>query len=245
MRYNGLQTSFGKRFSNRYSFDINYTFGKGVATQGGDIASYITADIGNTQDFWDPELDRGPTEDDVRHRMTSAFIYELPGLADQSPIVRGLAGGWQISGILTARTGEVLSITQPSGIPGSRPDLVPGVDPVLPDWKDTCSPTGCNYLNVDAFALVPVSRATNATLRPGTYIVGNARGPALWDLNTTIAKNFQVGQGRRLQVRLDAFNALNKKNWGNPSSAVNASDFGRITSALGSRAIQIGGRFTF
>ena len=44
---------------------------------------------------------------------------------------------------------------------------------------------------------------------------------------------------------LDAFNVLNKKNWANPSSAVNASDFGRIRSALGSRAVQIGGRFTF
>jgi hypothetical protein len=98
---------------------------------------------------------------------------------------------------------------------------------------------------VDAFALVPVSRATNATLRPGTYIVGDARGPARWDLNATIAKNFPIGQGRRLQVRVDMFGALNKKNWASPSTASNASDFGRITSAAGNRAIQLGGRFTF
>ena len=126
MLYNGLQSSFTKRFSNRYSFDINHTFGKGIATQGGDLASYITADIGNTQDFWDPELDRGPTEDDVRHRVTATSIYELPALEGRNRMVKGVLGGWQISGIFSARTGEVLTITQPSGIPGSRPDLVPG-----------------------------------------------------------------------------------------------------------------------
>jgi hypothetical protein len=245
MRYNGLQTAFSKRFSNRYSFEINHTFGKGVATQGGDIASYITADIGNTQDFWDPEFDRGPTEDDVRHRLTGSVIYELPSLDGRGSVIRGVAGGWQVSGILTARTGEVLAITQPSGIPGSRPDLVVGTDSVIQDWKSSCTETGCNYLNVNAFAAVPVSAATNATLRPGTYIVGDARGPARWDINATIAKNFAVGQSRRLQVRIDMFGALNKKNWANPSSAINASDFGRITSAEGNRAIQIGGRFTF
>ena len=245
MRYNGLQTAFSKRFSNRYSFELNHTVGKGVATQGGDIASYITADIGNTQDFWDPEFDRGPTEDDVRHRVTGTAIYELPGFDSQPAIVRTLAGGWQVSGIFSARTGEVLAITQPSGIPGSRPDLVAGVNPVLDDWKSSCDAGGCNYLNVNAFALVPVSSATNATLRPGTYIVGDARGPARWDLHATIARNFAVGQGRRLQVRVDMFSALNKQNWANPSSAINASDFGRIRSADGNRAMQIGGRFTF
>ncbi len=245
MVYNGMQISMRKRFSSTYSFDVNYTFGKGVATQGGDLASYITADIGNTQDFWDAEFDRGPTEDDVRHRLTATTIYELPLLESRGTLVKGALGGWQISGILTARTGQVLSITQPSGIPSSRPDMISGVDLVLPNWDDTCDSTGCNYLNPAAFALVPVSSATNATLRPGTYLVGDARGPALWNLHATMAKNFALGSGRRLQVRIDAFNALNKKNWSDPSTAVNASDFGRIRGASGSRAIQVGARLTF
>jgi hypothetical protein len=245
MVYNGVQSSFTKRFSNRYSFDLNHTFGKGVATQGGDLASYITADIGNTQDFWDPELDRGPTEDDVRHRFTGTMIYELPELSGSNRVVKGALGSWQISGIFTARTGEALTITQPSGIPSSRPDLVAGADPVLPNWKDTCDSTGCNYLNTAAFALVPVSPATNATVRPGTYIAGDARGPARWNLNATMAKNFAIGSARRLQIRADAFGVLNKKDWSNPSSAINASDFGRITAAGGSRTLQIGARLTF
>ena len=61
MAYNGLQTSLRKRFSNRYSWDINYTLGKSESTQGGDLSvNYITS-YNTTQDFWDPEFDYGPS----------------------------------------------------------------------------------------------------------------------------------------------------------------------------------------
>jgi outer membrane receptor protein involved in Fe transport len=245
MDYNALQTALRKRFSNRYSFDVNYTFGKGVATQGGDLAVYSLSNVSNTQEFYDPEYDRGPTVNDLRHRLNAAFIAELPGLAGKSPVVRSIAGGWQLSGIVSARSGQALTITQPSGIPNSRPDRVPGVDPVIANWKDTCDATGCNYLNPDAFVRVPVVAATNATTRPGTSQVGDARGPAEWDLHTSFAKSFELGGGARLQARFDFFSILNKRNWSNPVVAINASDFGRITSALGNRTMQFGARLSF
>jgi hypothetical protein len=242
MEYNGLQTSVRKRFSSQWSFDANYTFSKGTATQGGDLAVYSLSTVNNTQDFWNPELDRGPVVNDLRHRVSAMFIAELPALGGHSQVVRGVAGGWQVSGVVTARSGNALTITQPSGIVNSRPDVVPGVDLVLPDWKDTCNATGCNYLNPAAFALVPVVAATNATTRPGTYRVGDARGPAEWDINATFAKNIGMGVGRRLQVRADFFSLRNRMNWGSPVSASKASDFGRITAAGGNRSRQRGAR---
>lgn len=245
MDYNGLQTSVRKRFSNRWSFDANYTFSKTIATQGGDLAVYSLSNVNNTQDFWNPELDRGPGVNDLRHRLSAMFIAELPELAGQNRLLKGVAGGWQVSGIVTARSGNPLTITQPSGIVNSRPDIVPGVPLVIADWKDTCNATGCNYLNPAAFVSVPVISTTNATARPGTYLVGDARSPGEWDLHATIAKNFAVGGGRRLQVRADLFSALNKRNWGSPVSPINASEFGRITSAGGNRSMQIGARLTF
>jgi hypothetical protein len=245
--YNALQTALRKRFSNHYSFDVNYTFGKGIATQGGDLAVYSQSDgaINVTQDFWNPEFDRGPAANDTRHRLNAAFITELPLLSGHHQLLRGIAGGWQLSGIVSARSGYPLIITQPSGISNSRPDVAPGVDLVIPNWKDTCDATGCNYLNPDAFVRVPVISATNATARPGNYKVGAARTPALWDLHTAIAKNFAIGADRRLQVRIDLFSALNKMNWGNPQTAINSTEFGRITSAGGNRSMQVGARLTF
>ena len=245
MVYNGLQTALRKRFANAHSWEVNYTLSKGEATQGGDFAHWSLADVDSTQDFWDPEFDRGPVDNDVRHRMTGTFIYELPRIRGSQGVLNGILGGWQVSGIVNARTGLKLRVTQPSGIERSRPDAVPGVDPVLEDWKDSCTASGCNYLNGAAFALVPESRVTGATLRPGTSQVGAARGPAFWTLHTTLAKSFPIGGGRAFQVRADAFNVLNVKNFDHPVLNIKSPEFGRITGASGERVLQFGGRLTF
>ena len=248
MAYNALQMSLRKRFSHRFSFDVNYTLGKGTATQGGDLSAGNSSSGGtsNIQDFLNPEYDRGSTAQDVRHRTNASVIVELPSLSNQPRIVQGVAGGWQVAGIFTAQSsGFPLAVTQPSGITNSRADMVPGVDPIVENWQDTCTAIGCNYLNPAAFKLVPVSASTNATLRPGTSMIGDVRGPAQWDVNLTFAKNFNVGAERRLQVRADLFSAFNKKIWGNPVTAINSSDFGRMTDVSGSRSIQIGARLTF
>src|SRR4030095_11597787 len=108
------------------------------------------------------------------------------------------------SGIFSARTGSAVNITQPSGIAASRPDFVPGVPMVLDDYKKTYV-----RLNTAAFVRVPVSTVTNATLRPGTYINGMVQGRPTWSLNMSIAKTFRITQGKRIQIRADAFNALN------------------------------------
>jgi outer membrane receptor protein involved in Fe transport len=245
MVYNGLQSSVRKRFSNRYSWDVNYTYGKSTATQGGDLSAYYIAGFENNQDFWDPEFDRGPASNDLRHRLNVSVIYELPGISGGQGIVNGVLGGWQISGIVQVRSGEALRITQPSGIDRSRPDVVEGADLILGDWQDTCTATGCNYLDRAGFALVPTNPLTNATLRPGTYMMDMARGPGRLDNNLTIAKSFGVGGDNRLQVRLDMFNAFNRINYSNPQQAINNANFARITGANAARVLQFGSRLTF
>jgi hypothetical protein len=245
MAYNGLQTSLRKRFSNRYSWDVNYTLGKSDSTQGGDLAVYYISSFNNTQDFWNPEFDYGPSSNDRRHRLNASFIYELPGLHGGQGIANGILGGWQVSGIAQIRSGEALVVTQPSGMARSRPDVVPGIDLVVDDWKDTCTAGGCNYLNTAGFARVPVVALTNATERPGTYMGYMSRGPGAFDLNTTFAKNFAVHGSTRLQVRADVFNVLNKKNFNNPQTNLNNADFGRITGAGRPRVLQFGARYTF
>ena len=108
-----------------------------------------------------------------------------------------------------------------------------------------CDATGCTYLNTAAFARVPVSTVTNATVRSGNYKVGQVRGPASWTLNATLARNFAIAAGRRLQVRADAFNVLNQRNLDNPVLNITSSDFGRISSAGTARTIQVGARLSF
>ncbi len=105
--------------------------------------------------------------------------------------------------------------------------------------------SGCTYLNRAAFVAVPVFAATNATQRPGTYMVGMARGPNRTETNLTLSKSFGVGGGRRLQARADFFNLFNVRNLNNPQAAINNVDFTRITAAATARVFQLGARFTF
>ena len=159
--------------------------------------------------------------------------------------MNGVLGGWQISGIVQARSGGALIVTQPSGIGNSRPDVASGVDLVVADWKDTCVANGCNYLNTAGFVRVPTSSVTTATLRPGTYMPEMVRGPGDFNMHTTFAKSFALGAGTRLQVRAEAFNVLNRKNYNNPQTNMNNADFGRITGAGRARVFQFGARLTF
>jgi len=203
---------------------------------------YITS-YNAIQDFWDPDYDYGPSTNDIRHRVNASFIYELPAMG--SGTLNSVLGGWQISGISQARTGDALVITQPSGIGNSRPDVDPAVDLVIADWQDSCGANGCTYLDTAGFVRVPTFTATTATVRPGTYIPGMVRGPANFNLHTTLAKSFTIGAGRRLQVRADVFNLLNRKNYNNPTTNMNNANFGRITGAGRARVFQFGGRLTF
>jgi hypothetical protein len=160
-------------------------------------------------------------------------------------VLNDVLGGWQVSGIVQVRSGSALRVQQPSGIDRSRPDVVPGVDLVFSDWRDRCDARGCTYLDPAGFVRVPVSPITNATLRPGTYMLDMARGPSSTNVHMTLAKNFTVAPGRRMQIRAEVFNVLNMKNYNNPELRINNTDFGRITGAGGSRSFQFSGRLTF
>ena len=49
-------------------------------------------------------------------------------------------------------------------------------------------------------------------------------------------KNFSIGGQRYIQVRAEAYNALNKVNLGNPGTTLGTANFGRILSARRGRA---------
>lgn len=90
-----------------------------------------------------------------------------------------------------------------------------------------------------------MSPVTNAILRPGTYMLDMARGPSSTNAYMTLSKNFSVARGARMQLRAEAFNVLNMKNYNDPELRINNAEFGRISGASGSRRFQFSGGFTF
>jgi hypothetical protein len=249
--YHSLQTSLRKRFTRGLSFDAHYTYGKALAFSGGDVGVYYGTDVNENviQDFFNLATDRGPSTGDVTHRFIGDMIYRMSELKDWgfAPLRHAL-GGWQVSGIFTARSGSPVFITQScSNSYHCRPDYVGG-NTVLKEQVETgtCRAGGrCDiqYINTAAFNLVAVNQGM--AVRPGTAGKSLVRTPGAWNVELSLAKNFKITEKKTLQFRADMFNALNHVNLGGPNGSINSSQFGRISGAGGMRSMQMGLRFQF
>ena len=239
--YTSWQTSLRKRLSHNLTGSLHYTWGKSLATNGGDIGAYFQGDgDARTQNFFDIRADRGPSTGDLTHYLAAEYVYELPRLSSLgSAVARHALGGWQVTGIVTARTGEPLWITQSSTLQTSRPDYVGG-QAVNSDYRQSLQ-----YLNVAAFRRVDVNPTSRATVRPGTVGYGAVRGPGAWWLDFGLAKNFRVTEKVQFQFRTDMFNATNHTNYTNPDTGITSPRFGRLTNTLGARVIQLNARLSW
>jgi hypothetical protein len=131
--HNALLLKFQRRFANNFSFMNSYTLGKTM-----DYASDNEAGITNNLDLG---YNWGPADYDVRHTLSSNWIYEIPWAREK------LYGGWQANGIVYWRTGLPFTVTQAQGVrstgTGNRPNQVCGGElssPTVEKWFDTtCS----------------------------------------------------------------------------------------------------------
>lgn len=253
--YNGWQTSLRKRFSRNLSFDAHYTWGKGLGVTGGDIGAYYGSDPAiNIQEFNNPRADRGPNSGDATHRLLADWIYELPRFSSfGNPFVRQALGGWQAAGILSVRSGEPVTVTQPCASQWHcRPDVGGGQPLVLDNWKEN-STTRCiagarcsvQYINRSAFVAVPVDPRTRIAIRSGGAANGIMRNPATWTVDFALSKNFKLRERINLQIRGDMFNFLNHVNYGGPSSGIDGATFGEINGAGGMRVVQLNARLSW
>ncbi len=115
-QYNALQFSLQRSFRSGLTMNMQYTFGKSEGTTAGSNEARTSAQLDNF------EADRGRNNFDVRHTFNLSALYELPiGKGHKwnfGSTGNFLLGGWEIGGILNARSGvpvEVLVV---------RPDVV-------------------------------------------------------------------------------------------------------------------------
>jgi len=233
--YHSWQTSVRKRHSRGLLLNFHYTWSSTI--------SYSSSDFqfGQTpQDVNNIRAEKGPAPTDVRHVIASDFLYELPfaGIGWSGRHARLLLGGFQIGGVLMARTGAPFNVTQGSALVDSRPDYVQG-SPYFPGYRNTLQ-----FLNPRAFAAVPVVAASGATERPGTLGRNALRSPGAWTVDLALSKRLQFSERLNLQIRADAFNAFNHTSLAGVSSDINAGNFGRVTSAT-ARVVQFNARLTF
>ena len=94
------------------------------------------------------------------------------------------------------------------------------------------------WFNVGAFAL------------PAQYTFGNAGrniviGPGLANLDLSLQKEWALHENQTLQLRFDAFNALNRPNFNLPGRIFGSANFGIISSAQDARELQFALKWMF
>jgi len=246
--FNALQVSLHRRTGRGLTWGTEYMWSHSIndgAVGGGEGAQ--------PQDVSCRACDRGDSAQDIRHTMTSTWIYALPFGAGQRFLGSGLAaskifGGWEVSGIWTMRTGRPLTITisrstndLPDGNSRSpRPNLVPGVQ-IYPEVR-----TFEQWLNPAAFA-IPASRTWG---NAGRSI---AHGPGLSQVDLALQKRTGISEATSLVFRVEAFNLFNQTQPGNPGTVLTSpASFGLINSGLNrtigtgtSRQLQLAMRLNF
>jgi len=238
--YNSMQARFTKRLSAGYSVTSGYTLQR-AEQEGG---SYF---------FWDRDVDQGPADWDRTHLFTMAFVGELPFgrghafMADVSPLLDAIIGGWQFNTNTTIMSGRPFSVSYRGA--GADRDTGPNFPNVIGD-------TDGDRTREQWFNAVPIGSPGSAFGRPAAGTFGDLgrnslRGPGFWQVDASLFKNFALGNGRVLTARFEAVNLFNHINDGLPDAEIGVPgdvnpNAGRITSMEGQpRAFQFGIRFQF
>jgi hypothetical protein len=247
--YNSLQVKWEKRLTHGWYELFSYTWASALDETGAWGAN-------SSPQYLDGfRSDRGPQSQTARHRVTLSSIYDFPvgrgrhfG-ANWSRPVDAVIGGWQIAGIVGARTGLPVNIslngtaTDPrtgksyrffSRNGGSlRPDRVGN-----PNTGISPEDNRLDFLDPNAFLVQPVNTVGNASRNV-------AVGPNAFTTSLSLVKHFKPTESSVIDLRFEAFNAFNRVNFGGPAATYPNSDFGTISSAGDPRIIQTAIRFRF
>ena len=174
--------------------------------------------------------DHASSDFDLRQTLTAAAGYEFPVRAARTAAGR-LLGGWGIDAVAHARTGFPITVLGAEDIRGLslvnafRPNWVYG----QPLWTDDSSAPGGRELNPSAFAPISTITAIGAQGSLGRNV---PTGFGMWQVDLAVKREFRLADNRGLEVRLEAFNALNHANFGDPVKFLDSPVFGRSTSLL-------------
>ena len=179
--YNAAEITFKHRLAQGLQLGVSYTISKFIDNDAGE-GSWANAGSSADRNAYDLSAEKSLDGDDIPQSLVVNYIYQLPvghgqrfgtnlhGVGD------AILGGWQVSGITTAKSGFPLSITTSDNTigqfnAGQRPNLIgnPHVsNPAISEW-----------FNVNAFA-----QAAAFTFGNVPRYMPNLRAPGIkdWDL---------------------------------------------------------------
>jgi Carboxypeptidase regulatory-like domain/TonB dependent receptor-like, beta-barrel/TonB-dependent Receptor Plug Domain len=244
--YHALQLKVERRYSRGLYLLNSFTYSRARDNASGHLE--VQNGDNSRVNYRDLEGEFGRSGYDQPLNNTTSFVWELPFgrghkfATNLNPVLEGVLGGWRVVGINTMTSGVPINLSygpsstfNVSGSPTYRPNLTG--DPVTPSGQRTIS----NYLN-SATVEIPTDR----TQPFGNAPRNAARSDPFYQLDLGLHKTFGLGRDQtRLEARVEAFNLLNKTNFGPANGNRSSSSFGAITSTSVARQIQLGLKFYF
>ncbi len=237
--YHALQTLFRTQIR-AFRFQAAYTWSHAIADVLTDDSSGGTG-ANSFTDYTNPRLDRGNSATNRPNIFVANGTYYLPKLENSNLVTQNLLGGWELTGITNADSGNSFTIYQggvgensalvPTGATGrgqlnslfqtgltgnQRPILAPGQSCNSGNIK------GDQIINANAFTLIGYHLGT---FDSNTAPRGACHGPRLINTDLSVDKNWRVKERLTVKFRLDAFDVLNHPNFradqGNFTSVAN------------------------
>jgi len=266
--YNGMFVTLRKKYSKGLYYEVNYTYSKSLDQIGG-----IQNSANVLPNSFDLYAEYGPSGFDIRHIFNGVWSYDLP-FHSSNPVLKRIIGGWNVSGIYTARSGDPLVNNEGAQVWGCCLQLgnnTPMIPTASPDsfgvgvhsgvagssnTGTTGNPaTGGSGLNIfsDPAAAYAKFRQVNIA-SDGRSGRGNPlRGLPRWNVDASIAKSTTITERIKFRLSFDFFNLFNHLDFANPApSFAGQTSFGVISNQLtptsrtdGARWIQIGARIDF
>jgi len=276
--YHSVQTSFNRRFRNGVQFGVNYTLGLSLTGNTGLQQrlqhDYATGAVSIRDDQAKYE-DLNKNLNNRRHVLKANWVWDMPDVKSENTALRAVGyvvNDWQLSGILTAGSGDHYDLGFSYNANGANKNLTGS-----PDYgariKFVGDPgKGCSSNQYAQFN-------TASVVGPGFFSDGLESGRNIMTgcsdhtVDLAIARNIRLGGGRQVQLRLDAFNAFNTVVFNNRQTQIqynsptdqtlrnsqtladgsldptrlipSSAGFGAVTGAQGMRNMQLTARFSF
>ena len=225
--YHSLQVSAQRRYAHGLQVGVGYTWSKAM--------DYSDDDQGGVATFVSRrEFNYGLSSYDRTHIFAANYLWELPGSGLRNPYLKGIASGWQISGITRFQSGAPLrlSASLTTGCTAGAPlctattannfgtDITGGGDgwravmsgnPVLPKSARTVD----RFFDASVFSSPALAQQVTdmagvlRVLAAGNTPRGFARGPGINNTDLALFKNFKIAERLKTQLRFEAYNVFN------------------------------------
>ncbi|MFZ0745402.1 MAG: TonB-dependent receptor [Terracidiphilus sp.] len=221
--YNALQFTLRHPSSHGFTTDVSYTFSKSIdmgsgAERSNEFSNDSFGGAGGIQNSWNPKLNKGVSDFDTRHLITVDAVYELPFgsgkamLAGANHTLDAIIGGWQLSGLSRVASALPFSVFEPGwstnwqlegmGVVTSpvqvKKHIVDGIPQVF-------AGNSANDINNGVYNGTPIRLPY-----PGEAGQrNNFRGDGYFDIDTALAKTWNLHEEMRLKFAAEVYNIGN------------------------------------